>query len=565
MTLPLETRGVENYPFPAVTFYPGEFSTKKSFLRTLMNHFELTRYTKSSPLYDNQDFLDKYSTFVAALGPGTTSLFAWVPDYLLYTEKKFIKQKEKDFRNEICSLLVLKNKTKTGYKTIKDGIIDKFNDNMFKYYGYSDAKDFSKKAISYLLNDVVVYENITDTETNAACNDKEMEGEKKEIAALVLSFLYIFIDFSSVVSLGPGDLAAQDHFLVRDVLHTELTNMFNDLSGANLPSSVLQFPEWFVMPGQRILNIIEQSSVLSSALPASISKLEVQRYQEFWKEYNNYKTKITYLCSKESCAEEDYHLVQTKGTEDQVESLLKDETKKNRVRQAEIFSAPCQDVSLVKQFKFESVCDFLKNISSYKTALLTLLKFSKQSPVFQVSEKEENETFGNLASVSSQYGYFPQKVQTRPNSFISMCQFQRTPNVMRLENCDLFRRSFTNKGLGFTFNNAKSEDLYKHSRNLDLQMKTFFFNNQDDPRMINSASPDESLNIIVENNFEEIFAYENTKNADNPEGEIKYKPKSVDVVLHDPRHPANIRTKRIKGRNNRKKFFQKSYKYFLYY
>ena len=78
----IETRGVEQYPFPAVTFYPGEFSSKTGFLRTLLNHFQLTRYEESSPLYDNAVFANKYSTFVESLGPGTTSLFSWVPYYL---------------------------------------------------------------------------------------------------------------------------------------------------------------------------------------------------------------------------------------------------------------------------------------------------------------------------------------------------------------------------------------------------------------------------------------------------------------------------------------------------
>ena len=73
----LETRGIENYPFPAVTFHPGEFPTEKHFLRTLLNHFEMTRYEESSPLYDNSVFMKKFSKFVN-FGPDGTSLFDWV-------------------------------------------------------------------------------------------------------------------------------------------------------------------------------------------------------------------------------------------------------------------------------------------------------------------------------------------------------------------------------------------------------------------------------------------------------------------------------------------------------
>ena len=75
----LETRGIENYPFPAVTFHPGDFPTRKHFLRTLLNHFEMTRYNESSPLYDNSVFMKSYAIFVKNFGPAWTSLFDWVP------------------------------------------------------------------------------------------------------------------------------------------------------------------------------------------------------------------------------------------------------------------------------------------------------------------------------------------------------------------------------------------------------------------------------------------------------------------------------------------------------
>ena len=74
----LETRGIDHYPFPAVTFYSGEFLQKNYFLRTLLNHFEMTRYEESSPLYDNSVFMKKHSTFVNNFGPSSSSLFNWV-------------------------------------------------------------------------------------------------------------------------------------------------------------------------------------------------------------------------------------------------------------------------------------------------------------------------------------------------------------------------------------------------------------------------------------------------------------------------------------------------------
>ena len=74
----IQTRGVENYPFPAVTFHSGEFPIRRQFLRTFLNHFELSRYEESSPLYENSVFMKKYSNFVNYFGPSSSSLFDWV-------------------------------------------------------------------------------------------------------------------------------------------------------------------------------------------------------------------------------------------------------------------------------------------------------------------------------------------------------------------------------------------------------------------------------------------------------------------------------------------------------
>ena len=62
---------------------------------------------------------------------------------------------------------------------------------------------------------------------------------------------------------------------------------------------------------------------------------------------------------------------------------------------------------------------------------------------------------------------------------------------------------------------------------------------------MNSASPDKGLYVLIENNMEEIYYYEKTKSTGNVAGNMKKKPVSVLVVLHDPSQPANMRTKSI--------------------
>ena len=53
----IETHSIKEFPFPAVTFDPGDYNSKDAFLRTFLNQLEFTRYKKNSPLRDNDKFL----------------------------------------------------------------------------------------------------------------------------------------------------------------------------------------------------------------------------------------------------------------------------------------------------------------------------------------------------------------------------------------------------------------------------------------------------------------------------------------------------------------------------
>ena len=116
---------------------------------------------------------------------------------------------------------------------------------------------------------------------------------------------------------------------------------------------------------------------------------------------------------------------------------------------------------------------------------------------------------------------------------------------MRFDQCNLFRRSFTNKGLGFTFNNDRTDEMFEQRKYFDLQARTFFLNRDVKPKLVRSASPEQALSLLIENNIEEVEMFENTKSSTNPEGEINQKPKTILVVLHDPSEPANIRSRSL--------------------
>ena len=100
---------------------------------------------------------------------------------------------------------------------------------------------------------------------------------------------------------------------------------------------------------------------------------------------------------------------------------------------------------------------------------------------------------------------------------------------MKFENCDLFKRSFTTRGLGYTFNNLREEKLIKEN----YRAKEFSLNMNKDPSLMKSTRSKHSLTVVIENNAEEVAEYEKTKST------INHKTSMVSVSLHDPKEPAD--------------------------
>ena len=105
---------------------------------------------------------------------------------------------------------------------------------------------------------------------------------------------------------------------------------------------------------------------------------------------------------------------------------------------------------------------------------------------------------------------------------------------MNFSNCKIFRRSFTNKGLGFTANNEIEDILMKK----DFKSKALFPNTNRRPTLMKSASLKDSLHVVVENNFEEVEKYEEHH-------KLKQQPTQISVSLHNPAEPADMRSNSI--------------------
>ena len=101
------------------------------------------------------------------------------------------------------------------------------------------------------------------------------------------------------------------------------------------------------------------------------------------------------------------------------------------------------------------------------------------------------------------------------------------------EKCNIFFRSFTNKGLGYTFNNEVTNEMFKigdHKKVIDA----LNINYQRKPKMMTSAGAEHSLNVLLENNADEV------KNFESFEDHTR-KPRKASVTLHSSLEPANPR------------------------
>ena len=159
----IKTKSIKEYPFPAVTFHPGDFNSEDAFTRIFFNQFQFTRYHENDPRRDNDLFMRKFRWIVS---PMNKAIFEGLKKYLL-DEKEFIKDKGIIFEKEVCGLVAL-NVTKVNVESI---VIDEFAKNMYKIRGFSPVKRFLNENISKEINSLMDQYNISKNNVSTICKD----------------------------------------------------------------------------------------------------------------------------------------------------------------------------------------------------------------------------------------------------------------------------------------------------------------------------------------------------------------------------------------------------------
>ena len=424
VTTTLETRSVKGYPFPAITFHPGEYNSKDEFLRHFLNQFEFTRYEENSPLRDNGQFMNLYEWLIS---PTNDQLFDDIEKILINDQEVFtggpnkgktnLQYLAKTLEDEVCNLVVLQTKN----ISLKANIRDIFVSNLYKIKWHA-ALVFTKNQVGPIIHELSKKQNLSKSEIAAACRDANNENIKTKMEALLVSFHYLFKSFD--VNVGAGDLATGPYrpHLTRDT-HTLVTNMYNNMVNGSLPGSVLEFPLFFVLPNNfswrrdkidfidlnqfiymngEDRNIIEMNNLVKHL---NFSAEAMRNYHYLWYSYIN-KRKFTLFCMNSNykhnpvnCstealkffyADEDWHF-------DIIESIRGNSTMGTFIDE-ESTKPPCTSLEIIEQFKITPICNFIANISMNKVAFLKLMKFTKQSPVFMEYQDD-------YPSISTKNGY----------------------------------------------------------------------------------------------------------------------------------------------------------------
>ena len=119
------------------------------------------------------------------------------------------------------------------------------------------------------------------------------------------------------------------------------------------------------------------------------------------------------------------------------------------------------------------------------------------------------------------------------NVFVAMCKFSNNVEEMTHDNCNLFKRSYTDKGIGFTFNNERDDRLIKK----DFRSTVLFPNTNRKPSLMKSAASAHALTVVIENNAEEVNRYMKDTTI------TKFEPSEITVSLHNPVEPADLRSR----------------------
>lgn len=126
---------------------------------------------------------------------------------------------------------------------------------------------------------------------------------------------------------------------------------------------------------------------------------------------------------------------------------------------------PCQDLEQSKTYKFSQCCSFVNSFTENFEATMKIMKYFFQAIHHQESFEEEKIVFENITQAFKKSAFIAKhsSAETRRNfnMLIPLCQYAEYPRQVSFSSCNLFKRSFSNLGLSYTFNAERFWEMFQ--------------------------------------------------------------------------------------------------------
>ena len=357
-----------------------------------------------------------------------------------------------------------------------------------------------------------------------------------------------------MVTSLPRAIFDYDKGKVNSKIHNLITDIYNDLTNGTLPAFALKIPFFYTRPrkqeSERYFKYVSYGITPHHLkdLENYLSPGSLHFYHLLWYKYIKGERKVIIFCvitAENNCKDPTkFRFPVSSVRSDYILESIMHNKSKGVILEGDILSPPCMDDEIILTFKLESVCNFNKNISDNPLALLGMLKYNKQSPVFLENNNEYDFIFASKNHSLEKFGYSSEQVKPvkeRPNAFVALCSFDHDLEDQNFEVCNLFFRSFTNMGMGYTANGEMANAMFK-SKNYGSPGNFFSPNDRIKPKKMKYAGKDYALRVLIEINREEVDLFENTKSENMPKGDLSIMPKERLVSLHNPLEPSNMRS-----------------------
>ena len=253
---------------------------------------------------------------------------------------------------------------------------------------------------------------MSQTEIDSACNDASQAEIKSEFEAMLLSYMFLFIDKKNT-HVGAGDLATSSlptglssSYNYYFSTQTLLTNIYNEMLNSSLPLSVLEFPIFFTLPFKdqcRNINATEWNYIKATQKLidlANITDEAIRNYHYLWWTYTNNKNNMTLFCNSQNgvnCSDPTRYTILTNEPEYQhYVNAIKRNPDNGKLVEGYVTDLPCSNIDIIQKFKIDPICNFHQKIIDNKHSFLKLMKFTKQCPVYTETEQEYLSLFQNL-------------------------------------------------------------------------------------------------------------------------------------------------------------------------